>query len=227
MTDTVNELMHYGIMGMKWGVRRYQNPDGSLTETGKKRYSNGLSKRWGIRKKYSVQYNPKYYSKVYKAAKLKEKADKINDRKLKTLSKAEKYTRRSEKAHAKYDLKSANKAAAKSARYALKATKQYRKAAKYSAGSRDNLRAMNKASKYNMKSTKYKVYANEIAKQTGYGRKAMKLSVKSDKLRAKAAKYEYRCSKYANKISNIKVSAATESPYVTVGRYYLARLDED
>ena len=32
-----NELCHYGIPGMKWGVRRYQNPDGSLTAAGKKR----------------------------------------------------------------------------------------------------------------------------------------------------------------------------------------------
>lgn len=35
-------LAHFGIKGQKWGVRRYQNPDGSLTEEGKKRYnSNG------------------------------------------------------------------------------------------------------------------------------------------------------------------------------------------
>lgn len=34
-----NELKHYGIVGMKWGVRRYQNEDGSLTNAGKARYS--------------------------------------------------------------------------------------------------------------------------------------------------------------------------------------------
>lgn len=33
-------LQHYGIKGQKWGVRRYQNPDGSLTAEGKTRYSN-------------------------------------------------------------------------------------------------------------------------------------------------------------------------------------------
>ena len=35
-----NELQHHGVLGMKWGVRRYQNKDGSLTAAGKKRYSN-------------------------------------------------------------------------------------------------------------------------------------------------------------------------------------------
>lgn len=32
-----NELYHHGILGQKWGVRRYQNPDGTYTEAGKKR----------------------------------------------------------------------------------------------------------------------------------------------------------------------------------------------
>lgn len=34
-----NYLAHYGIKGQKWGVRRFQNPDGSLTEEGKRRYN--------------------------------------------------------------------------------------------------------------------------------------------------------------------------------------------
>lgn len=36
---TNNTLAHHGIKGQKWGVRRYQNPDGTLTEEGRTHYS--------------------------------------------------------------------------------------------------------------------------------------------------------------------------------------------
>lgn len=39
-----DELQHHGIPGMKWGIRRYQNKDGSLTAAGKKRYDNEFTK---------------------------------------------------------------------------------------------------------------------------------------------------------------------------------------
>lgn len=33
-----DELRHHGVEGQKWGIRRYQNPDGTLTAEGKRRY---------------------------------------------------------------------------------------------------------------------------------------------------------------------------------------------
>lgn len=36
--DIESALAHFGIKGQKWGVRRYQNPDGTYTDAGRKRY---------------------------------------------------------------------------------------------------------------------------------------------------------------------------------------------
>lgn len=38
-----NQIWHWGVKGMKWGVRRYQNADGSLTNAGKRRYTTDVA----------------------------------------------------------------------------------------------------------------------------------------------------------------------------------------
>lgn len=55
-----NKLYHHGILGQKWGIRRYQNPDGSLTEAGRKHYDE-LDTKW------AAKNNEKVLKKAHKA----------------------------------------------------------------------------------------------------------------------------------------------------------------
>lgn len=54
-----SELKHWGIKGMKWGVRRYQNKDGSLTPAGKRRYSDGSTSSSSTSKSSQTSQQPK------------------------------------------------------------------------------------------------------------------------------------------------------------------------
>ena len=45
-----HELRHWGIKGMKWGERRYQNKDGTLTDAGKRRYARDQYENAGKKK---------------------------------------------------------------------------------------------------------------------------------------------------------------------------------
>ena len=49
-----DELYHHGIKGQKWGLRRYQNDDGSLTPAGRARYGNEIGER-GLKKQGLVR----------------------------------------------------------------------------------------------------------------------------------------------------------------------------
>lgn len=68
-----DELYHHGIKGQKWGVRRFQNPDGTLTAEGRKRYG---SKGSAIKSPVtSIIKNPNHIMTDYKNGKVSKTED--------------------------------------------------------------------------------------------------------------------------------------------------------
>lgn len=84
-------LAHYGVLGMKWGVRRYRNEDGTLTEAGKKRYNDDSDRlAIAVAKKVEAiqdfsQAKDRYYNAVAKnprkadSSEFVEKGTKLNE----------------------------------------------------------------------------------------------------------------------------------------------------
>ena len=60
MEEYTNYLVHHGVKGQRWGVRRYQNPDGSLTPEGKKKLNKYKDKQYANLQKREHRFNKKY-----------------------------------------------------------------------------------------------------------------------------------------------------------------------
>lgn len=165
--NSTDELCHYGVLGMRWGILRSNRRQASNASLARKAANHDI-----------------------KSAKL---------------------NRTSEKHHSKKDLGASNKMAKKSSQYSVKASK-LEKAANRTDSDFKKAMLTKRSESMAYRSTKAKMKANRISKTRGYGVKAMRYSIKSDKvaLKAAAARKKIAGNKAYTALVNRKISSLTK-----------------
>lgn len=96
-------IAHHGIKGQKWGVRQYQNPDGSLTPAGEARYQKNIKKSERASSR-ELKYRAKASAARDRAERFAQKRDKAKARVFQTdfsIARAEKFDRKRARADVK------------------------------------------------------------------------------------------------------------------------------